>query len=260
LRLKARYRLLPLCFLAAILPLQARQTIAGNLPSAGLPDAPQPAFSEASTPFTKFHPQDQPSATMPLRPAPRLAKVISPGWQAVPLTAADKLKLAARQQILPFSFATQILSAGWGQLLDAHPKYGTDSAGFGERLGAASIRQGSQAIFADGVLPIFFHQDPRYYRLGSDKITHNVNRRIWYAASRVLIGKTDSGSQIFNYSKVIGYAGSAALTTTYYPDVSAGWGTVGKGYIISIFTAMLGNQLREFGPDVIHLVFYRHHG
>lgn len=249
--------------LAAALPLAAQQQIASNN---ALPDAPQaqqpPAPSQATdhgNPLNPANPQSplNPIVQVGMQPvhfAQRLTREVPPGQQAPPLSPADKLKFAAYQQVRPTAFATEILSAGWGQLLNSHPKYGTDSAAFGERLGAAALRQSSQAIFSDGLLAIAFHQDTRYYRLENQPF-HN---RAEYAAARVLIGKKDNGNlMIPNYAKLLGYAGSAMLTRTYYPAVSTGWGTVWEGYGLSLLTAMMGNEVREFAPDALHMVFHR---
>ena len=248
--------LLPAVFLTS-LPLLAQQQLA-NL--SALPDAPQPIQQTQQANPAEPQAQNKPNPLVqitmqPLHMARRLARVIPAGQQAVPLSPADKLKFAAYQQIRPVAFGTELLSAGWGQLLNSHPKYGTDSAAFGERLGAAALRQSSQAIFSDGLLAIVFHQDTRYYRLEEKPL----RTRVEYAAARVFIGKKDDGAlTIPNYPKLLGYAGSAILTRTYYPAVSTRWGTVWEGYGFSLLTAMMGNELREFGPDAVHLVFHRH--
>ena len=246
--------------LAAIPPLQAQQTVA----AATLPDAPTavvapPPVAQNALAQDQEPPQTQPSAgphpPNPIpRPAPRLARYIQPDELAVSLTARDKLELSLWEQIQPYSFFTQILAAGYEQLLNSDPKYGSDSAGFGERLGAANLRQNSQAIFSDGVLPAILHQDPRYYRRGTGKFLH----RVLYSATRVLVTRTDGGNETVNSSELIGYAGAAALTVTYYPAVSATWGNAATAYGVSLAGAAFGNEVHEFGPDLIRILRRRH--
>ncbi len=255
LKFQAACKILPLFVLAAMLPLHGQETIARNEPRIALPDAPLP-MAPAPSP-TK--PQDEDDTQQipnghPPKIAPRLAKYIEPDQQAVQLSAREKLELAGWEQVQPYAVSTEILAAAWEHLLNGNPKYGSDKAGFGERVGAAAIRQTSQAIFSDGVLPAILRQDPRYYRKGSGKIVN----RILYSASRVLIIRTDAGKEAPNFSQIIGYAGAAALTMTYYPAVSATWNETAEGYAISIATAGLGNQLHEFAPDLIRLVRHRH--
>jgi hypothetical protein len=221
-----------------------------------LPDAPQPtATAPAAVQPASFQAGQPYSSSAPLTPAPRLAKYIDPDQQTARLSAKEKLELSGWEQLQPWSFGTQILAAGWEQLLNSNPKYGTDKAGFGERLGAAAIRQDSQAILSDGVFAAAFREDPRYYRKGSGKLMD----RVLYSASRVLITRTDAGNETANYSQLVGYGGAAALTMTYYPAVSATWSNTAEGYAISLAGTALGNEVHEFAPDLIHIVFHRHH-
>ncbi len=245
---------LPVLLLAAILPLGAQGTIAGNA-GVALPETPHEAIAGPAMAPAQQHRQTQPfSANSPKRQAPRLAKYIEPNQVAAPLSAKDKLELSGWEQLQPYAFSTQIVGAGWQHLINGNPKYGTDKAGFGERLGSATIRQGSQAIFSDGILAAAFREDPRYYRKGSGKVVN----RIAYAASRVLITRTDAGNETPNYSKIVGYAGASALTMTYYPAVSATWAETSEGYGISFLVAALGNGIHEFTPDLVHLVSRRY--
>lgn len=238
----------------AVPAIYAQPAIAANDSEAVLPNAPQPAVA---TPRMRQDRQDQQfSGNHPTRQAHRLAKYIQPDEQAVTLSAKEKLELSGWEQLQPYAFGTQILAAGWEQLFNSDPKYGTDKAGFGERLGAATIRQGSQAILSDGIAAAVFRQDPRYYVKGSGKIVN----RIVYAASRVLITRNDDGSEAVNYSQLVGYAGASALTMTYYPAVSATWPKTAKGYGISLAGSALGNAVHEFLPDLMHLAFHRHSG
>lgn len=223
-----------------------------ELTPAELPDAPAPQAGQQSA-VSSGSGTRQAGATTANSPAPRLAKYIEPGQQAVHLNGWDKIELSGWEQVQPYSISTQILAAAWEHLLNGNPKYGSDKAGFGERVGAAALRQTSQAVFSDGVLPAIFHQDPRYYRKGEGSIMS----RAAYSATRVIIIRGDSGDEQPNYSQVIGYAGAAALTMTYYPAISATWHDTAEGYGISLVTAALGNQLHEFGPDIIKLTLHR---
>ena len=252
---KGSCKFFPLLLLAAVLPLHAQQASTGDNSSTSLPDAPQAVLLLPVASLTKQQSDPQSATSAPLRQAHRLAKYIEPDEQAAPLSATDKLKLSVWEQLQLYSFGTQILAAGWEHMLNSNPKYGTDKAGFGERLGAAAIRQDSQAIFSDGVMAAALRQDPRYYRKGSGKIVN----RILYSATRVLITRTDAGNEAPNYSQLVGYAGASALTMTYYPAVSATWSNTASGYAVSLLGSALGNQVHEFAPDLIKLVFHRNH-
>jgi hypothetical protein len=91
------------------------------------------------------------------------------------------------------------------------------------------------------------HQDPRYFRRGRGRAW----KRVAYAASRVLVARTDAGKPTFNASQVFGQLGQASLSTMmYYPKqdreidgVLEGW-AINQGYNIG------WNQLKEFTPDL----------
>jgi hypothetical protein len=243
-----------LLLLTAKLPLHAQPPTADNPIKESLPDAPQPvAATSFDSSATRSRQTRQSTGNTPTRYAPRLARYIEPDEQARQLSAKEKLELSVHQQFRFYAFSTKFLAAGWEQLRNSNPRYGTDSGAFGERLGAAFIRQDSNAFFSDGVFPALLHQDPRFYRLGSGTILH----RAVYAATRGIITRTDAGKTAPNYSRFLGAASAYALTMTYYPAVSATWSQTWKGYGVSFLTGALGFELHEFVPDLIHLV--RHH-
>lgn len=93
-------------------------------------------------------------------------------------------------------------------------------------------------------MPSLFHQDPRFYRLGQGPVKH----RMGYAISRIFVTRTDSGSEQFNYSEILGSA--LAATYGYHPaenhtalHLASGWGTQVGFYTFTIV-------MREFWPDI----------
>jgi hypothetical protein len=99
-----------------------------------------------------------------------------------------------------------------------------------------------------------FRQDPRYYRQGH----RPVKQRIYHAAERVFIIRSDEGNYQPNYSQLLGNAVATALTMTYYPAVSATWPKTAKGYGISLAQGALGNEIHEFTPMLERLAFHHH--
>jgi len=172
---------------------------------------------------------------------------------AAPLSASDKLKLSFREQLTPFAGASMVFAAGWEQLRNSNPKYGSDGTAFAERVGAAALRQTSQAVLSDGVYAAAFHQDPRYFRLASG----TLGKRIFYAVSRTWRTRTDSGTPTVNYSLLFGHATAQALTLTYYPDRSQSGQVAVAGFGWSLLGNMLGNQYHEFWPDILQAIFQR---
>ena len=66
----------------------------------------------------------------------------------------------------------------------------------------------------------------------------------------MLITRTDSGGQSFDFSDVLGRGMSAALTQTYYPESSIGSSVVLKSWGISLSQLAAVDLFDEFWPDV----------
>jgi hypothetical protein len=170
--------------------------------------------------------------------------------KSVPLTSADKWRLVGVEEVGGFTFVTAILAAGFEQVTNGNPKFGTDAGAFGMRLGAAYIRQSSQAVFTEGIGDTLLHDDPRYYVMGRN---HRFARRVFYAATRVVSTRSDNGQQKFNAPEVLGYLGASALTQAYYPSSSRGAGVVFGGWALSLSAAALGFEFHEFLGDALRV-------
>lgn len=143
-------------------------------------------------------------------------------------------------------------SSGFEQLINTDPKYGSDSGAYGQRLGAAVLREASMRFFSDSLLPTITREDPRYFRMAHGPKA----RRGLYAAERVFVNQRDNGSQGFNYSAVVGHALAAALTMAYYPGPSANGRIAAKTFGFSLAGLAGGHLFTEFWPDVRERVFH----
>ena len=222
--------------------------------SAVLPDAPQPVPSTQAAPKQTDLQSSaaEPQPTFKIGPW-RDPKSLNLSMPVVPLTVSDKLKLSFQEQFTPFALASTVFAASWEQLVNSNPKYGSNSTAFAERVGAAALRQTSQAVLSDGVFASAFHQDPRYYRLAGG----TLGKRVFYAASRTFRSRTDSGEPVVNYSLLFGHATAQALTLAYYPDHSQNGRVAISGFGWSLVGSMLGNQYHEFWPDILQAILQR---
>jgi hypothetical protein len=180
--------------------------------------------------------------------------VVDPGEKVPPLNARDKMLFWMREEISPVGWVPTFSTAGWEQLTDEDPKYGTDSAAFGERLGAAVLRDASMRFFSDSLLPTLTHEDPRYFRKAYGTV---VGRGI-YAIEQVVVCPRDNGSRDFNYSDTLGHLAASALTVTYYPAPSANGRIVMRTWAVSLAGDASGNLFLEFWPDVRDAIFHHH--
>lgn len=230
---------------------------------AALPDAPGEAFRAAGSnsleavdsSSTSADPSSDAAPTAQAAPqmamASRWSKLILPGQQAPALTSRDKFWLGAKDSVSLYSMTGWFFSAGFSQVLNKTPNYGTDKGAFGQRLGAASIRNISEDIFSTSVMAPVLREDPRYYRMGPG---HSITRRTVYAVTRVFITKTDSGRETPNLALFTGNLAAAALTNTYYPSRNRGASQTMLTFGASLGGSVIGFGVNEFLDDALELV------
>jgi hypothetical protein len=175
---------------------------------------------------------------------------IYPGQTAPPLSAHDKAVMGFKQSFTLFSLIGWTTSAGYTQLVNGSPNYGTDSGAFGERLGAAALRNTSQNIFGNVIFAPLFHEDPRYYKMGKGNKGY---KRIAYAATRALITRSDDGHATPNYSLISGRVVGAALTNTYFPQRNCSFSQTAETFGTSMAGAAFGFIVTEFLDEALEI-------
>jgi hypothetical protein len=143
--------------------------------------------------------------------------------------------------------------AGLGQWTNENPSFGQGMAGFGRRLGTAYADQAIGNMMTESIYPSILREDPRYFRRGyGPKLG-----RTWYALSRVMVTRTDSGGTRFNFSEWVGNATGTAISNSYYPDNRNVGANVAK-LCEQVGTDAISQVLKEFWPDVKRR-FFQHH-
>ena len=170
------------------------------------------------------------------------------GEIAAPMTVSDKVKGGLKNSVSLFSMTGWLASAGYEQLTNGSPNYGTDAGAFGQRLGIGAIHGISNGVFSTSLFAPIFHQDPRYYVMGPG---HPFLKRLVYAASRSIISRTDSGRSIPNYALFAGNAGGAALTVIYYPAQNTTFSEVARAFGTSLVGSAFGFVVDEFLVDAL---------
>lgn len=174
-------------------------------------------------------------------------------WDAVTLSPRQKMQLAFRSAIDPFTFAVAGLVAGMNEALDNDSAFGWGAEGFGKRMGAAYLDAFNGTMLGAGILPIVFHQDPRYFRMGHGSFRH----RLFYAVASSYICRHDNtGKWEPNYSNVLGNITAGAISNLYYPSEDSGWSqTIGNGFIVTT-EGTAGGVFDEFWPDISRKLFH----
>ncbi|HEY4009890.1 MAG TPA: hypothetical protein VGM11_07040 [Acidobacteriaceae bacterium] len=225
-----------------------------------LPDAPGPQQQAQQTPQADDKPlmaATRSGVSTPQMPmAPMYSRVIPAGMATPQIHGRDKYVLATRNLYSLTSFADFFVSAGWDHLTNGQPNYGTDRGAFGERLGAAAIRDSAQAFLSNGPFAVWMHQDPRYFALGSQ---HNLGRRTWYALTRPLVTRSSSdGHAELNTSLILGQAAGTALNNLYYPKSNRNFHDNLASFGGSIGGAALSFVLDEYTSDLLRMIHLRH--
>lgn len=252
--------------------LTASVLVHGQIPKTGsLPDAPdtapypgsvqnQPAHTlDASSPDVTDSSSASSSAILDASiksPKPFLHRVVPAGDGPQPLTSTQKFEMSFRSRVGLGAIGSSIFGAGERQLFNSRPHYGTDSGAFGERLGAAELKQVTESFFSYGLYASAFHEDPHYYVMGPGP-GHGIMHRAVYSATRVVLTRTDDGGTGVNWAKLAGMGSATALTNTYYPPQDRGFHQTMSAYGASLATSALTLELHEFLPDVMHAVLHR---
>jgi hypothetical protein len=164
-------------------------------------------------------------------------------WRAAPLTPKQKYKLAARALVDP---ATFVINAGFAEIEQATNEfsgYGPGWEGYGKRYGAGLADTSIGGMLGGAVLPVLFHQDPRYFYMGKGTKLH----RALYALSTAVIARGDNGKWQPAYAAMLGDFGSSAISNLYYPASNRNGAdlTIANGFL-AVASNAAGNLLQEF--------------
>jgi|GEM_PF-878689 len=173
--------------------------------------------------------------------------------EGTPIGAGRKLNIALKDS---FDYPLVLLSAayaGLNQLTDDEPSFGQGVKGYAHRLATNYADQAVGNMLTEGFLPALFHQDPRYFRRGP---AYSPWRRVFYAATRVIVTDSDTGHKQFNYSEWIGNASAAALSNLWEPDDRNASANALKLFEY-VGTDAVSQILKEFWPDIKHKLFHR---
>lgn len=164
-----------------------------------------------------------------------------------PISAKQKLTIATKDTIDYPLFLLGGAMAGLAQISDQHPTFGQGVKGFAHRYGTAYADQAIGNYLTEGVLPVLFHEDPRFFRRTSAR--GGVWSRSFYAATRILVTKTDSGGSTFNFAEVVGNSMAAAAGNAYYPGETHLLDNVSR-LAVYLGTDAVSQVLKEFWPDI----------
>jgi len=163
-------------------------------------------------------------------------------WDAAPLTAKLKFKLALRSASDPVTFVASGFLAGAQQAANTFPGYGQEAGGYFKRFGAAYGDDVISRMLGSAVLPSLLRQDPRYFYKGSG----TKRARVLYALAAAVVCKGDNGHWQPNYSYVGGSLAAGGIANLYHPARNRGVSLTFRNFGIDTGGHALDNLMREF--------------
>jgi hypothetical protein len=217
--------------------------------AAAAPSAQMASFSEGppSPPVNPFSATPAMASTiLPSTPLP--VNVFASQKVKFPYSPRQKFNLAIKDMYDPFNFMAESLNALYYQAKSDPYEYGGGIKGYGKRLGAIVANDVMGEFTGTFFFPTLLHTDPRYFRMEHG----SVPRRFFYAVTRVVVTKKDSGGATFNTSKWLSGLATTSLANTYYPDRGHSFADNVTRNAINIGFDSLNNVFREFWPDIAH--------
>ncbi|HEX8836512.1 MAG TPA: hypothetical protein VF748_06230 [Candidatus Acidoferrum sp.] len=166
----------------------------------------------------------------------------SPG----PLDAKQKLELFADKSVAPSRFLSSAAGAGIHQALDSLPAYGQGMSGYGKRLGSSMATGASSEFFGTFLFAALLHRDPRYFV----SLRGGPRRRIGYGISRLVVTRTDAGTEGANLPGLLGPLFAESLANSYLPAQEQTAGRTFQRYGIRLGFTAGANIVKEYWPTI----------
>ena len=140
--------------------------------------------------------------------------------------------------------------SGLNQMSEQDEEWGQGVKGYAKRYTASIADQTISNYLTEAILPSLLHHDPRYFRLGQGSASH----RILHALSWVVISKTDSNHNTLNVSELLGSGAPAAIGLAYYPTEERDGSAVLDRFVTQVSFDAASSVLKEYWPDIRHLL------
>jgi hypothetical protein len=194
------------------------------------------------------------------------------GGKLPPLTAKEKFKVVALGTFDPIQYPWWALLSAISQAENSEPAFRQGWAAYGKRYGTTAGDSTIENFMVGAAFPSILHQDPRFYQSEKGGVPH----RTWYAVTRILVTRGDSGNKQFNFSEILGAAFAAAVSTYSYHPKSTYISTptnphmfIGSERTLSNAASVWGTQVgldtvtlvvKEFWPDIHRKLSHKRRG
>ena len=227
-----------------------------------IPDAPTPAPvpegqqspsdpASSSTSAAAANPQEGKQTKRILYIVPNF-RAVDAGAKLPPQSVKEKFKTGALDSFDYSAFIFVGIQAGISQATNSYPAFHQGAAGYGRYYWHTFADQTDENLWVEGILPVVLRQDSRYYTLGHGGFI----KRGFYAVTRTVITRTDSGRETFNASEIFGAGTAASISSLYYPTQYRTWTKIGQRWLTNVLLDFGTFAAKEYWPDVNHAIFH----
>jgi hypothetical protein len=179
-------------------------------------------------------------------------RAVSANTHLPPLNFKSDLWLATQDTFDYSDFVFVGALAGIDMAGKSQPTFGQGAEGFGKYYWHVFADTGIENYMAEAIVPAATREDPRYYTMGRG----GFPKRAGYALSRLFVTRTNSESNTFNLSEIVGAGGAAGIGNLYYPEQSNPWVKTYQRWATQVALDGVFNVLKEFWPDINRAVFH----
>ncbi|MGC1485270.1 MAG: hypothetical protein WA789_15875 [Candidatus Acidiferrum sp.] len=162
------------------------------------------------------------------------------------LSSGQKFELFLSKSTSPPQILSSMAGAGISEARGTLSGYGQGGEGYGKRFGSSMASGASSHFFGTFLLPALLHEDPRYFV----KLNGGFRARAGHALRRVLVIRTDAGSETFNLPGTLGPMMAEALANVYLPPPERTAGKTFERSGIRIGFGAANSLLKEYWPTI----------
>lgn len=164
-----------------------------------------------------------------------------------PIDAGQKFAIAKDDALDRGTFVLAALFAGYAQLTDATPEFGTGVPAYAKYYGGSLADLVIGDFMTEGIYPSLLRQDPRYFRRASG----GGWSRFGYAVGQVVVTHGDGGATQPNWSEWVGNGTAVGIANAYYPGKHTLSSNLTK-LALQVAVDAAANVVKEFAPDLTH--------
>ncbi|MGB7845584.1 MAG: hypothetical protein WBL63_08220 [Candidatus Acidiferrum sp.] len=165
-----------------------------------------------------------------------------------PMSTGEKFKLFVNQSISPPYVLAAGVDAAVGQARDVPESSGQGWDAYGGRYGAAIARASSDSFFGTFLFASVLHEDPRFFPQTHPTFWGSAK----YSAGRVFVTRTDSGSDRFNTSGLLGPLAAETLANAYLPRSEQTGAKTAERFGTDLAWKFAGNMFKNYWPVIFH--------